>query len=128
MPVAYNELVSEKEWGLLKETAGLSPRQADIVKHIIRGKSDRQIASELNITVPTVRTHIDRLFRKFDLNDRLELLVYIFVLVRNGWAREDMNPSAEARSHRVFSGVDMEHHERTAGQRLGAEQAHDLQH
>lgn len=116
---ANSELVSENEWVQLRKTAGLSPRQADIVRHIVRGKSDKQIASELNITVPTVRTHIDRLFRKFDLNDRMELLVYVFVLLRNGWDK-DKNPSAGMRPHRAFADVDMERHERTAGQEFRA--------
>ena len=124
---AHTELVSDREWVLLKKTAGLSPRQADIVKHIVRGESDKQIASELNISVPTVRTHIDRLFRKFDLNDRLGLLVYVFVLLRNGWDK-DMNPSARARSNRALADVDVGRHERTAGQKSRAEQANHLQY
>ncbi len=125
--MTHTELLSDREWVLLEKTAGLSPRQTDIVRHIARGESDKQIANELNISVPTVRTHLDRLFRKFDLNDRLELLVYVFVLLRNGWDK-NMNPSAVARTNRAFADVDVERHERTAGRKLRAEQANHLQH
>jgi hypothetical protein len=74
----------------------------------------------LNITVPTVRTHIDRLFRKFDLNDRMELLVYVFVLLRNG-GDNDKNSSAAVRHRHTFAGMGMERHERTTAQKSRAE-------
>ncbi len=123
--VVDTELVSDQEWILLRRTAGLSPRQADIVKHIVRGQSDKQIASELNITVPTVRTHLERLFRKFDLNDRVELLVYVFALLRQSW---DRAPAQEIGAVRRFGDRDVEHHGRTAGTELRTEQAGQLQH
>jgi DNA-binding CsgD family transcriptional regulator len=79
---AEAELISEQEWTQLQSRLGLSPRQAQIVKEILRAKSDKQIARELDIALPTVRTHMGRLFRKFDLNDRTELVVHVFVSLR----------------------------------------------
>ncbi|UCD49931.1 MAG: response regulator transcription factor [Phycisphaerales bacterium] len=75
-------VVSTQEWGQLTRSLGLSPRQADIVKHLLRGGSDKQIARELEISVPTVRTHLRRLFRKFGVNDRVELILYIVACLR----------------------------------------------
>ncbi|MBN2133875.1 MAG: helix-turn-helix transcriptional regulator [Sedimentisphaerales bacterium] len=80
--VANTELISEQEWAQLQHRLGLSPRQAQIVREILHAKSDKQIAHDLNIALPTVRTHMGRLFRKFDLNDRIELVVHVFVSLR----------------------------------------------
>jgi DNA-binding NarL/FixJ family response regulator len=78
----HDERVSEQEWVLLKEHLELSPRQAEVVRHIIHGRSDKQIAGELGISLATVRTHIRRLFRRFDVNDRLELTLHVLRSVR----------------------------------------------
>lgn len=86
------ELVSEQEWSLLRKDLGLSARQAEIVHHILRANSDKQIARELGISLPTVRTHMARLFRKFDLNDRMELLLYVFVTLRAYWQQRTSAP------------------------------------
>lgn len=123
--IMHAKLVSDREWIQIRKTAGLSPRQADIVKHIVQGESDKQIARQLNITVPTVRTHLERLFRKFDLNDRVELLVYVFALVRNGWGA---SPPYEGGADKTPIDKDVDHHGRRAREELGAEQASQLQH
>lgn len=88
----HTELVSEQEWALLRKDLGLSPRQSEIVNRILHAKSDKQIARDLDISLPTVRTHMARLFQKFDLNDRVELLVYVFTSLRQYWQRSATTP------------------------------------
>ena len=78
----HTQLFSDQEWGRIQEHLGLPPRQAEITKHIMYGESDKQIARELGISVPTVRTHVSRLFRKFNLNDRKELILHVFTCLR----------------------------------------------
>ena len=73
---------SEGEWTRLREHLGLPPRQAEIAKHILCGRSDKQIANEMGISVATVRTHLDRLLGKFGLDDRVELLLYLLARLR----------------------------------------------
>jgi DNA-binding NarL/FixJ family response regulator len=46
------------------------------------GRSDKQIAREMGISISTVRTHVSRLFRKFDLSDRMELMLHVFACLR----------------------------------------------
>jgi len=77
------ELFSEQEWTLLTQDLELSRQQARIVDCIVHAKSDKQIAQELGISQCTVRTHVTRLFQKFGLNDRVELLVHVFMSLRN---------------------------------------------
>jgi len=82
MIATYRQLFSEQEWARLEECLGLPPRQAEITKHIVYGQSDKQIARDLGITIPTVRTHVSRLFRKLGLNDRKELILHVFTCLR----------------------------------------------
>lgn len=79
--------LSDQEWTQVRQSLGLSPRQAEIVRHLLLGESDKQIAKELSISIPTVRTHLGRLFQKFDLNDRVELILHIFNRVRENDAK-----------------------------------------
>lgn len=87
----YQPLVSAQEWSQLKRSFGLTPRQADIVQHLMLGESDKQIARELEISIPTVRTHLRKLFQKFGINDRVELILYVFA-----YLRQNATPSSPA--------------------------------
>jgi DNA-binding NarL/FixJ family response regulator len=51
-------------------TAGLSPRELDIVRLVGRGYSNKQIAGELWITVQTVKFHLTNIYRKLGLPNR----------------------------------------------------------
>ena len=75
-------LLSGQEWAQLTQKLELTPRQAEIVQHLLLGKSDKQIARELSISVPTVRTHMGRLFQKLGLRDRVELILHVFACLR----------------------------------------------
>jgi len=70
-------IFSESEWAKIIAELELPPRQSDVVKCLFRGNSDKQIAKDLDISIPTVRTYFSRLFRKYDLNDREELILHI---------------------------------------------------
>jgi PAS domain S-box-containing protein len=50
----------------------LTPRQAEVLRHLAVGCSTEQIARELNISVETVRNHIRAVLRKLDARSRLE--------------------------------------------------------
>lgn len=71
-------IFDDGEWTAMSSQLGLSLRQSEICQLILSGKSDKQIAQELSIGIPTVRTHVSRLFQRFDLQDRHELVVYMF--------------------------------------------------
>ncbi len=77
-------LFSEKEWTRVKERLGPPPRQAEILKCVIGGMSDKQMAVATGILVNTVRTYMTRLFRKFGSNDRVELIISMFGYLREG--------------------------------------------
>ena len=78
----HTKVVSEQEWLSIRDNLGLSPRQAEIIRHILRGASDREIAEGMEISVSTVRTYLNRLFHKFHLNDRLKLALHVVACAR----------------------------------------------
>jgi DNA-binding NarL/FixJ family response regulator len=49
-----------------------SPRQSQILSLMAAGFSDKEIARKIGISYPTVRTHIDRIFRDKGLRNRTE--------------------------------------------------------
>ncbi|MFC1739102.1 response regulator transcription factor [Planctomycetota bacterium] len=76
--VSDREVFSESEWLELVNELSLCPRQAEVIKLLFQGHSDKQIASEMQISVATVRTYLTRLFLRFNLQDRVELVLYVF--------------------------------------------------
>jgi LuxR family transcriptional regulator, maltose regulon positive regulatory protein len=52
----------------------LSERELEVLRLIASGKSNRRIASELFLSVGTVKTHINHLYRKLDAHSRTQAL------------------------------------------------------
>jgi DNA-binding CsgD family transcriptional regulator/tetratricopeptide (TPR) repeat protein len=62
--------------------AGLTSRELDVLRLLVEGKSDREIAQTLFIGTRTVQTHISNLFAKLGVNARAEAAA---VAVRRGF-------------------------------------------
>ena len=54
--------------------SALSPRQQQIVQAIVDGKSYKQIAADLFISIDTVRSHIKNIYRTLEVNSKAELI------------------------------------------------------
>jgi two-component system NarL family response regulator len=50
----------------------LTPRELDVLEQIVRGKSNREIGGELNVSEATVKTHINSLLGKLGVTDRTQ--------------------------------------------------------
>jgi PAS domain S-box-containing protein len=57
---------------MLPPHPALTPRQSEILRLLQRGRSTRQIAEELHLSLETVRNHIRRLLRALGVHSRLE--------------------------------------------------------
>jgi len=85
----YQELASP---GMAEDTlfVPLSTREMEILQHVVRGSSNKEIAHALGISQQTVKNHISSILRKLDVSDRTEAAVYA---LRHGWIRlEDTRP------------------------------------
>ena len=48
----------------------LSERQRDVLRLLVEGKTNKLIARELGLTEPTVKTHLQAVFRKLEADNR----------------------------------------------------------
>ena len=54
---------------------GLSPRQVDVLRLLVEGKSNKLIARDLTMSESTVKTHLEALFRRLSVNSRTQAVV-----------------------------------------------------
>jgi DNA-binding CsgD family transcriptional regulator len=71
--LAYKEY---KKRGLAKIIHSLSHREVNIVRLILDGKSNKEIAAILNIEISTVKTHVNNIYAKLQIGNRKELVKY----------------------------------------------------
>jgi DNA-binding NarL/FixJ family response regulator len=55
--------------------AVLSPREIDVFTGVVGGLSNTEIATKLFLTVPTVKTHVNRILAKLHARDRVQLVI-----------------------------------------------------
>jgi len=61
--------------------AGLTTRELEILQHIVAGKSNKEIAADLNLSVNTVSVHRANIMDRLGIHKTAELVVYA---IRNG--------------------------------------------
>lgn len=53
-----------------KETENLSPRERDVLELLARGYLYKEITEALHISIPTVNTHVRRIYEKLHVRSR----------------------------------------------------------
>jgi DNA-binding NarL/FixJ family response regulator len=56
----------------------LTPREAEVLKLIAAGQSNREIARTLYVSEATVKTHVNRIFAKTGSRDRVQAMRYAY--------------------------------------------------
>ena len=64
----YNPQQQERE---------ITPRQNDIVKLIVKGFTNQEIAEQLGVSIYTIKNHKKTLFKKVNVKNSIELANYI---------------------------------------------------
>lgn len=64
----------------------LTPRETEILTLVARGHTNSEIAEELFISMPTVKTHVGQILRKTGSRDRVQAVIFAF---RNGLVGRD---------------------------------------
>ena len=68
------KLLEEKKELSVDES--ITPRELSIIRLIGVGRSNREIADELGLSVGTVKNHVSQIMDKLDLRDRTQLAIY----------------------------------------------------
>ncbi|WP_274364412.1 LuxR C-terminal-related transcriptional regulator [Paenibacillus thermotolerans] len=61
----------------------ISPRERDVLRLMMKGSNNREIADELFISEHTVKNHVTSLFHKLEVSDRAQAIAKIYSLVGN---------------------------------------------
>ena len=59
----------------IKNKKKLTERELEVLKLIILGKSNTEIAKDLSISVHTAKAHVCSIFQKMDVEDRVQAAV-----------------------------------------------------
>jgi DNA-binding NarL/FixJ family response regulator len=60
------------------DSGELTPREADVLRLIAQGQSNREIARTLFVSEATVKTHVNRIFAKTGSRDRAQAIRYAY--------------------------------------------------
>lgn len=63
---------------------GLTIREKEVLLLVADGKTNKDIAEELHISIKTVKTHVSNLLMKCEVDDRTQLAIYAH---RKGWVQ-----------------------------------------
>jgi two-component system nitrate/nitrite response regulator NarL len=75
----------------------LSGREIDVVRCVVEGLSNREIAQRLTLTEHTVKNYLFRIFDKLGVSSRVEVVLYAF---RNSTSLQDSPAAVASRKRR----------------------------
>ncbi|MEC3842100.1 response regulator transcription factor [Bacillus amyloliquefaciens] len=73
----HMDIPAVQERPKLNLTEILTPRELDVAKHIMEGKSNKRIAADLFLTEGTVKNYVSRILDKLEVSNRTELTLYL---------------------------------------------------
>jgi DNA-binding NarL/FixJ family response regulator len=72
--------LQEQYWQAIFKALGLSPRQTEITRLMLRSASNQQIAHILDVSEGTVKTQVQRIFNRLGVHDRMEFAMRVLAL------------------------------------------------
>ena len=71
----------ETEFSLFAEESNLTRREAEVLRHLLDGHSNRQISRSMRISESTVKNHMHTIFVKLDAGDRTQVVAKVYHLM-----------------------------------------------
>ena len=89
--VAFQVLATFRQMAVDEDTQSiyspLSPRELQVLELVAAGRTNKEIALDLDISNQTVKNHVSSILRKLAVNDRTQAVVYA---MRRGWIKVEM--------------------------------------
>ena len=73
--LVVNSRTHQKKIGESVVNSVLTEREADVIKLVARGQSNKEIAREMNISAETVKTHLKNMFEKLGVQQRSQAVL-----------------------------------------------------
>jgi len=70
--------LSDEIWRLLAQELRLSSREAEVVRLLVGGHREVDVADALSISSHTVHTYLARIYRKLQVNNRCDVVLRLF--------------------------------------------------
>ena len=74
--------MDERLWQTLSPMLGLSPKQTDIVKLVLSGLENEEIAAVMGNKTSTIRVHLKAIYARTDCKNRVSLILKVFRLAQ----------------------------------------------
>lgn len=71
-------ILTNEAWDVIAKSLQISSRELQIIQEVFDDRKEFAIAHDLNISVHTVHTHLERIYRKLGVSSRLQLVIRIF--------------------------------------------------
>lgn len=68
--------IMDNTGNLPHERNALSAREIDVLKEIVKGKSNKEIGEALYVSEKTVKTHVSHILNKLEVSDRTQAVIY----------------------------------------------------
>jgi RNA polymerase sigma factor (sigma-70 family) len=87
--LADNMHEADRETGIVRERLeSLSPKQRKILKLLITGRTNQEIATVQNVSIQTIKTHLHGIYTKLEVKSRSQA-VFLASLHRHTWGSDE---------------------------------------
>ena len=73
----FPDLLDEAQWDRARAELGLTRREVEVFRLIVRGLSNAELCHALFISHDTLRTHLKSIYRKAGAKDRVSLILNV---------------------------------------------------
>ena len=64
-------------------TRNLTPRDISVIRLVVDGRTNKEIAFELGLTIGTIKVYVTQILHKLEMRNRVELAVWSAPWLRN---------------------------------------------
>ena len=70
--------IADGVWSRIARDFGLSRREAEVVRCVLNNLDVRHVAARFAISERTVRAHLEHVYRKLEVRNRSDLILFVF--------------------------------------------------